>query len=101
MIDQDLGVTDPGSVATMGDMAKKKPAKVSQASDAKARVRARDKGEGRLLTVEVTPVLADALDRCCSHERRTRRATVEIALERYLQDAGFWPPPSSSTPPTP
>ena len=37
---------------------------------------------------------------CPANERRTRRATVELALERYLQAAGFWPPPSSSTPPT-
>jgi hypothetical protein len=54
--------------------------------------RARDKGQAVPYTVELTPEHAAALDACVSAERRTKKAIVLLALERYFAAAGLWPP---------
>lgn len=62
-------------------MAKKKP----------ATGRARERG----LTVEVGTQVSrehfEALKACMADTRRTKRAVVELALEKYLGELGFWP----------
>jgi hypothetical protein len=46
--------------------------------------RARDRGEVKVFTAEISQALFDALEACRKRERRTRRALLELALEAYL-----------------
>jgi hypothetical protein len=74
----------------MFDVAKKKPASGPKSKPG----RARDRGKVRVITIELDPVLDDALERCLQDERRTKRATVSLAIEAYLKARNFWPPPA-------
>jgi hypothetical protein len=65
-------------------MAKKKPHQPKPG-------RARSHGTVRVVTVEIDPKLDDALEQCMHTERRTKRATITLAIEAYLQERGLWP----------
>lgn len=69
-------------------MAKKQP-------KTEAPGRARERGEVSLLQVEISLLLDKAVEDCRHDERRTRKALVELALEAYLKQRGFWPPGES------
>jgi hypothetical protein len=58
--------------------------------------RARDRGEVRLLNVEIPVALDDALEACRKDERRLKKVVVIAALEVYLKARKFWPPPTST-----
>ena len=45
---------------------------------------------------EISPALDDALEDCARKERRSKKATIELALEKYLSECGFWPPSDSA-----
>lgn len=79
---------------TVEPVTKRKTDKTEQEAKKTKPRRARDLGKVRLLTVEISPALLAALESYEGRERRTRRASVEMALERFLTEAGLWPPPS-------
>jgi hypothetical protein len=54
--------------------------------------RARKLGLVRHVAVEVPAALAEALRRCASEDRRSHKATVQMALEAWLASRGYWPP---------
>jgi hypothetical protein len=54
--------------------------------------RARATGKTRLVTVELTVALDDALEAFRQADKRTKKAVIEMALEKLLSDAGYWPP---------
>jgi hypothetical protein len=56
------------------------------------RGRARDRGETRPFTVELTPPLDDALEARAAKDMRTKKAVLVLALQEYLQRLGDWPP---------
>jgi hypothetical protein len=56
--------------------------------------RARSRGEVRLLTLEVDPRLAEALENFAAQDRRSKRTVLTMALEEFLTQKGFWPPQS-------
>lgn len=45
---------------------------------------------GKNLNVWIRPDLRDALDRLVEDSRRSLTAEVELALEAYLSQAGYW-----------
>src|SRR5262245_57002211 len=59
--------------------------------------RARQKGLVKLVGAELAPALADALARCAREQRRTKKALLSLALEAYLQQGGYWPPPAAGS----
>jgi hypothetical protein len=70
----------------MNVMTKRKPAK--------PKGRARDRGDTRLLGVEIDADLADALDTFIDarRPRLTKRSALEWAIEKLLTENGHWPP---------
>jgi hypothetical protein len=56
--------------------------------------RARDRGEVKLLTVEITLEHDRAIESAARQTRLKRRALVELALEQYFAGLGLWPPPA-------
>jgi hypothetical protein len=59
----------------------------------RGRKRARDRGEVRPFTVELEAALGEALKACAERDRRTKKAVLVLALEKYLTEGGYWPPP--------
>jgi hypothetical protein len=54
--------------------------------------RARDRGDVRLVTVELDTRLDDAIEACRRRDRRTKKAVITLALEAYLSQQGLWSP---------
>jgi hypothetical protein len=52
-----------------------------------------------ILYVRINPALGAAFDRYVEETRPKPTATsaAELALEKLLAEAGYWPPPESST----
>lgn len=48
--------------------------------------RARDAGKTRLVGVELSMELVEALESVARRDRRTKRAVVELALEEYMRN---------------
>jgi len=59
--------------------------------------RARDRGAAVPFTLDLDPALDEVLDACAGQERRTKRAIVTLALERYFTERGLWPPDSAGS----
>lgn len=49
------------------------------------------------LQLRVPPALAAALDRLLTRTRRTRNQEAILALEKYLEAEGEWPPPAATS----
>ena len=56
------------------------------------RGRARERGATTSFTFEMEPPLGAALEACARRDKRTKKAVLTIALEKYLGDEGLWPP---------
>lgn len=50
------------------------------------------KRKGKPLHVWIEGALRDAMDRSAEKSRRTLTEEVSIALEKYLETQGLWPP---------
>jgi predicted DNA-binding protein len=53
-----------------------------------AKGRARETGKTHVFMFELEPELDAALNAAAERERRTKRAILTIALERYLKESG-------------
>lgn len=62
----------------------------------KKRIRARDRGEVIPLGIEISPQMDKAIEDCRAKLRWNKKVLVVAALERFLAEHGFWPPPESS-----
>lgn len=54
--------------------------------------RSRETGGTVPFTLELTHPLKDAMVAISKRDKRTLRAIMEIALEKYLSEQGVWPP---------
>lgn len=61
--------------------------------------RPKGKRKGKALHVWIKAELRDAIELCREKHRRNLNVEVELALEKYLAEEGFWPPPSSKSKP--
>jgi hypothetical protein len=61
--------------------------------------RARDRGDTRLVTIELDAALDDAIEAFRQQDRRTKKTVITMALEEFLTKHGVWPPPKPPPPP--
>jgi hypothetical protein len=59
--------------------------------------RARDRGEVRLVTIELDPRLDDAVEEFMVKDRRSKKVVITMALEEFLESKGLWPPAESES----
>jgi phage terminase large subunit-like protein len=72
----------------MAIMAKKKTSRAQP----ETKGRARERGDTVTFTFEMDPPLDAAFEAAAIQERRTKKAVLTMALEKYLKELGLWPP---------